>query len=106
MTCIFTHILIAMKNLLKLYYGMSGEDNINKVDKEFKKLTKDRFPRPDRCTQINQTQAYIFELTKIIKHFEKKFNCVPPSAQVLITEYCTQQDKMIFDNYQKEYCKD
>ena len=85
---------------------MKGEDNIKSVEKEFKKLTKDKFPSPETCTQLNQTQAVIFELSKIIRHFENKFNCVPPSAQLLITEYCNKQDKMIFDIYKKDYCQD
>ncbi|MDZ7605965.1 MAG: hypothetical protein U5K79_10360 [Cyclobacteriaceae bacterium] len=95
-----------MKILLKLYYMTNGEDNMKSVEKEFKKLTKDKFPSPETCTQLNQTQAVIFELTKIIRHFESKFNCVPPSAQLLITEYCNKQDKMIFDIYKKEFCQD
>lgn len=85
---------------------MREEDNIKSVEKEFKKLTKDKFPRPESCTQLNQTQEVILELTNLIRHFEKKFNCVPPSAQLLITEYCSQQDKMIFDIYKREFCRD
>ena len=85
---------------------MKEEDNIKSVEREFRKLTKDKFPKPETCTQLKQTQSIIFELTKIIRHFEMKFKCVPPSAQLLITEYCNKQDKMIFDIYRKEYCEE
>lgn len=77
-----------------------------KIEKEFKKLTKDKFLSPARCTQLNQTRAYIFELNKIIKHFEKKFNYIPPSAQMLFNEYNVRQEKMLFENYLKEYSEE
>jgi len=73
------------------------------IEKEFKKLTKDKFLSPDRCTQLNQTRAYIFELNKIIKHFERKFDYVPPSAQLLFNEYNMKQEKMLFDDYTREF---
>jgi hypothetical protein len=85
---------------------MSNDNNPKKIEKEFKKLTKDKFLSPSRCTQLNQTRAYIFELNKIIRHFEQKFNYVPPSAQVLFNEYNMQQEKMLFDDYKKEYSKE
>jgi hypothetical protein len=85
---------------------MGEENNPKKIEKEFKKLTKDKFLSPSRCTQLNQTRAYIFELNKIIKHFEQKFNYVPTSAQVLFNEYNMQQEKMLFDDYMKEYSKE
>jgi len=73
------------------------------IDKEFKRLTKDKFLSPERCTQLNQTRAHIFELNKIIKHFEQKFNYIPPSAQLLFNEYNVRQEKMLFEDYLKEY---
>lgn len=85
---------------------MRDENNPKKIEKEFKKLTKDKFLSPSRCTQLNQTRAYIFELNKIIKHFEQKFNYIPTSAQVLFNEYNMQQEKMLFDDYMKEYSKE
>lgn len=77
-----------------------------KLDKEFRKLTKDKFVSPDECTQLNQTRAYIFELNKIIRHFEKKFKYIPPSAQLLFNEYNMKQESILFDDYKKEYKKD
>jgi hypothetical protein len=85
---------------------MSEDSNRKRVEKEFKKLTKDKFLSPSRCTELYQTRAYIYELNKIIRHFEQKFNYVPPSAQILFNEYNMQQEKMLFDDYKKEYSKD
>ena len=77
-----------------------------KIDKAFKKLAKDKFMNPERCTQLRQTRGYIFELNKMIKHFEKKFNYVPPSAQLLFNDYNTKQESMLFRNYNEEFNKD
>lgn len=73
------------------------------IDKEFKKITKNKFLSPQECTQLNQTRAYIFELSRIIHHFEKKFNYIPSSAQLLFNEYNTKQEKMLFEKYKKEF---
>jgi hypothetical protein len=77
--------------------------SIKKLEKEFKKLTKDKFLSPDQCTELNQTRAYIFELNKIIKHFEKKFDYIPPAAQLLFNEYNLKQERMLFEDYMNEY---
>ncbi len=82
---------------------MKKGTDLKRIEKEFKKLTKDKFLSPERCTQLNQTRAYIFELNNIIRHFESKFDYVPPSAQLLFNEYNMKQEKMLFDDYMKEY---
>jgi len=82
---------------------MKEEAKFKKIQKEFKKLTKDKFLSPDQCTELNQTRAYIFELNKIIKHFEKKFDYVPPAAQLLFNEYNMKQERMLFEDYMNEY---
>ncbi len=82
---------------------MSKEGNLKKLDKEFKKLTKNKFLSPHSCTQLNQTRAYIFELAKIINHFERKFDYVPSSARLLFNEYNNKQEKMLFKKFQEAY---
>ena len=73
------------------------------IDKEFKKITKNKFPSPQDCTQLNQTRTYIYELNRIIHHFEKKFNYIPNSAQLLFNEYNTRQEKMLFEKYKNDF---
>jgi len=85
---------------------MKGEQLKKKIDKEFKKLTKNRFLSPSNCTQLKQTRAYIFELNKIIRHFENKFDYVPTSAQLLFNEYNSKQEHMLFEKYKKEFVKE
>lgn len=82
---------------------MKTHKHKKKADKEFKKITRDKFLNPKSCTQLHQTRAYIFELNKIIQHFESKFNYVPNSAQLLFNEYNTKQESMLFQKYKEEY---
>ena len=85
---------------------MKERVDLKRLEKEFKKLTKDKFLSPDRCTKLNQTRAYIFELNKIIRHFENKFDHVPPSAQLLFNEYNMKQEKMLFEKYKDDFLND
>lgn len=85
---------------------MKKEEVKKKADKEFKKITKKKFLSPQNCTQLNQTRSYIFELNKIIRHFESKFDYVPSSAQMLFNEYNVRQERMLFEKFQEEYSKD
>ncbi|NJN26776.1 MAG: hypothetical protein HC819_12785 [Cyclobacteriaceae bacterium] len=78
-------------------------ENSKKLDKEFKKIAKNRFIDPQSCTQLRQTREYMSELHEIIKHFEQKFQYIPSSAQELFNEYHTRQERMLFEQYKKDY---
>ena len=82
---------------------MKGKEIIRHIDQEFKKLAKNKLLKPEDCNHPHQTRACIFELTKIIRHFEHKFNYVPPAAHLLVNEYSVKQERMIFENYCKEF---
>ena len=85
---------------------MKKGEETKRLDKEFKKLAKNKFRSPDSCTHLNQTREYIFELNAIIRHFENKFNYVPSSAQLLFNAYNVKQERMLFEKYKEDYCKD
>ena len=85
---------------------MKGEKNKKKINKEFKEITKNKFLSPQNCNQLDQTRSYIFELNKIIKHFEQKFGYIPSSAQLLFNEYNVKQEKMLFEKYKDEFIKE
>ena len=85
---------------------MKEEENIKYIAKTFKKLTKNKFLSPQNCTQLHQTRASIFELNKIIKHFERKFDYVPPSAQLLFYEFNNRQERILFEKYLEEFSND
>ncbi len=76
-----------------------------KAEKEFKKLTRHKFPRPEELTQLRQTRKYMLELHKIIKHFEKKFHYVPDEAFLLFNEYNMKQEKMLFEKFKEEFSR-
>ena len=82
---------------------MKEKEIIRHIDQEFKKLAKNKLLKPEDCNHPHQTRACIFELTKIIRHFEHKFNYVPPAAHLLVNEYSVKQERMIFENYCKEF---
>lgn len=82
---------------------MNREQFTKKLDKEFKKLTKKKFLSPKQCTQLDQTREYISELNDIIRHFEKKFDYIPSSAQLLFNEYNMKQEKMLFEKYKEDF---
>ncbi|MCK5102409.1 MAG: hypothetical protein KAI99_12850 [Cyclobacteriaceae bacterium] len=82
---------------------MTEEGNIKKIDRVYKKLTKNKFPNPQSCTRLSQTRICIFELNEIIKHFEKKFNYVPTSAQLLFYNYNNKQERLLFEKYKEEF---
>jgi hypothetical protein len=84
-----------------------GDQRIEKkLEKKFKEITKNKFLSPDHCTHLYQTRSYIYELNRIIKHFESKFNYVPSSAQLLFNEYNTKQERMLYEKYKSDYHKD
>ena len=85
---------------------MKGDQIKKQLDKEFKKLTKNKFLSPDSCTQLGQTRTYIYELNKIIRHFEQKFDYIPSSAQLLFNEYNSKQERMLFEKYKEKYIKE
>lgn len=73
------------------------------IDQFFEKITRDKFLSPQSCTQLHQTRGYIFELNKIIKHFEREFNYVPTAARLLFYKYNLKQEMMLFEKYKEEY---
>lgn len=105
--CVFLHNILKYEYFyFKLYLEMKKDEFNSRLEKEFKKLTKNKFLSPEACTQLNQTRAYIFELNRIIKHFQQKFDYVPSSAQLLVNEYNMKQEKMLYDLYKEEYTKE
>ena len=85
---------------------MSGKKLKKRINKEFKKIVKNKFLSPHDCNQLYQTRTYIFELNKIIKHFENKFDHVPNSAQLLFYEYNIKHEEMLYEKYKEEFIKD
>jgi len=82
---------------------MSTDSPNRKIDKEFRKIAREKFLPPGSITKLSQTRFYIFELNKLISHFEKKFSYVPSSARLLFNEYNNLQEKMLYDKFKEKY---
>ena len=82
---------------------MTGEERKKMIDRAFKKIAKSKFLSPQSCTHLSQTRIHIFELNKIINHFENKFDYVPSSARLLFYKYNNKQERMLFKKYKEEY---
>lgn len=85
---------------------MGSNEKQKQLDRKFKMLSKDKFPSPANCDHLYQTRNYIFELNRIIKHFENKFDYIPSSAQVLFHEFNSKQESMLYDKYKEKYLKE
>ena len=85
---------------------MEDQRKEKKLEKKFRELTKNKFVSPADCTHLYQTRSYIFELNRIIKHFESKFNYIPSAAQLLFNEYNTKQERILFEKYKSDYLKE
>lgn len=79
--------------------------NSKQIDRAFKKLARRKFPSPHSCTELEQTRKKIFELAKVIQHFEKKFEYIPETALLLFYKYNEKQESILFDNYKEQYLK-
>ena len=73
------------------------------LEKDFKKFTNRHFERPSKCKNLGQVQFYVKELALKIEEFKSRFNYVPKSAYVLLSEYNASQNKLIFSNFQNTY---
>jgi hypothetical protein len=73
------------------------------IEKEFRKFAKSSLISPRKCKKLEQTRHNIYELHKKISELNEKFHYVPDDARLLFNEYESIQDRMIFENYRKNY---
>lgn len=74
-----------------------------KIDTDFKKFTSLNFEKPTKCKSLGQLHYYVQELTGKIKELRARFNYVPEKAFLLLTEYNTMVNNLVFKNYQEVY---
>jgi hypothetical protein len=73
------------------------------LENNFNKFTRKHFEKPSRCKNIGQIQYYVQELSLKIEEFKSRFNYVPNTAYVLLSEYNASQNKLIFKGFQRIY---
>lgn len=73
------------------------------AEREFRRFAKSTLISPRKCRKLEQTRHNIFELHKKIRELTDKFNYVPDDARLLFNEYQVIQDRMIFENFRRDY---
>ena len=73
------------------------------IEREFKRFAKSMLISPGKCKELDQTRYSIFVLHNKINELNSRFNYVPDHARLLFNEYQSIQDRMIFENYKKDY---
>ena len=58
---------------------------------------------PGKCRELDQTRHNIYVLHNKINELNTRFNYVPDHARLLFNEYHVIQERMIFENYKKDY---
>ncbi len=74
-----------------------------RVETEFKDFTKRNFEKPRRCKNLEQIRFYVRELSTKIEELKHRFNYVPKSAYLLLSEYNSLQNKMVFADFKSTY---
>ena len=73
------------------------------LEKEFKRYTSRHLEKPSRCKNLVQIQYFIKELSTKISEYNLQFNYVPDHAYMLLNDYNSSQNKLIFRNFRNEY---
>ncbi|HLF36019.1 MAG TPA: hypothetical protein VI583_17380 [Cyclobacteriaceae bacterium] len=73
------------------------------IEKEFRRFAKSALISPGKCKKLDQTRHNIYILHKKINELDSRFNYVPDDARLLFNEYQLIQDRMLFENFRKDY---
>ncbi len=81
---------------------MSGYEK-KQLEKEFRRYTTRHLEKPSRCKNLGQIQFFIKELSSKISDYKLQFNYVPDHAYMLLSDYNSSQNKLIFSNFRQAY---
>ena len=71
------------------------------LERAFRKYTNQHLEKPSRCKNLVQIQFFINELSTKISDYKQRFNYVPDHAYMLLSDYNTSQNKLIFSNFRQ-----
>jgi hypothetical protein len=74
-----------------------------RLDVALKEFASRNFEKPAKCKNLGQIRYYIRELCLKIEEYESKFQYVPESAYLLLSQYNMIQNSLIYDDFQKDY---
>jgi hypothetical protein len=73
------------------------------LEMELKVFASRNFERPADCKNLDQIRFYIRELCFKIEEYQKRFNYVPGTAYVLLSQYNAQQNSIIHKEFLRTY---
>lgn len=75
----------------------------SKLEQEFSNFAKRNFENPKKCKDLEQIRFYVNELSMKVEELKRRFNYVPRSAYMLLAQYNTIQNKMVFADFKNSY---
>ena len=73
------------------------------LETELKTFTARNFVRPSECRNLDQIRFYIRELCLKIEDYKKHFNYVPATAYVLLSQYNSKQNALLYRDFVSNY---
>lgn len=70
---------------------------------EFRRAYKENLMHPSKCKSLSETRKCIDYLHLLMRELKNQYGSVPDEAHDLFEKYTQIQEKLIFDNFQKEY---
>ena len=74
-----------------------------KIEMDLKVFTSRNFERPADCRNAEQIRFYVRELCLKIQELESRFNYVPNWAYVLLDQYNSRQNTMVYVDFRNTY---
>ncbi|ELR73861.1 hypothetical protein C900_00025 [Fulvivirga imtechensis AK7] len=74
-----------------------------RLDEEFSSFARKNFEKPTRCKNLEQIRFYVNELSMKVDEFKRRFNYVPDSAYILLSQYNSLQNRMVYTNFKNSY---
>lgn len=73
------------------------------IEQDFNRFTNKNLKKPAKCRNIDQIRSYIHQLSIKIEEFRLRFDYVPGSAYILLSEYNAYQNSILHRKFIKTY---
>jgi hypothetical protein len=73
------------------------------LERELKEFTARNFVKPSECRNLDQIRFYIRELCVKIEDYRKRFNYVPGTAYLLLSQYNSKQNSLLYHDFIRNY---
>jgi len=72
---------------------------------EFKRAYKSNLKSPASCKSLSDTRRCIDYLYLLMKALNKHYGYVPQEAKELLVKYNEKQERLVFEDYVKDYMR-